>query len=83
MLRKQENTSFIVFVVCCFTSIFFFLYKDMPFINQTKNSVSNFFSLLFMPKSTLINLNNLESINDSLIKKLNVILSENRLKTKN
>lgn len=79
MLRKQKNKSFIVFVVCCIISIFFFLYKDNPLINQTKNSLSNFFSLLFMPKSTLINLNNLESINDSLIKKLNITLSENRL----
>ncbi len=79
MFTKQKNTSFIVFIICCFTSIFFFMNKDMPFVNKTKNSLSNFFSLLFIPKSTLIDLNNLESINDSIISKLNVTISENIL----
>ena len=79
MVKKYKNTSFIVFIVCCFTSIFFFLNKDIYYVNQTKNSLSNFFSLLFKPKSTLIRLNDLENINDSLIKKLNLTISENRL----
>ena len=79
MFTKQKNTSFIVFIICCFTSIFFFLNKDIYYVNQTKNSLSNFFSLLCKPKSTLIRLNDLENINDSLIKKLNLTISENRL----
>ena len=67
---------FLVLLICCFLSVLLFFSKDVQGLKTFRAHFSNFFSFIFSPKSTALNLSLLEEENEKLIEEKGKNLSE-------
>ena len=72
------DKSFVIFIICCFLSLFLFFIKDIREIKYLRVHFSNFFSIIFQPKDIFNRLAFSESINDSLMFELKTVSEINK-----
>ena len=79
MVKKKHyiNKNFIVFIFCFFLIIILSFSKNLSEIQYFRIHISNFFSLIYSPKSLLNNLSLMEIKNDSLLLEIKKLRQEN------
>jgi len=79
MIKKKHyiNKNIIVLIFCFFLIIVLSFSKNLSEVQYFKIHLSNFFSLIYSPKSLLNNLSYMESKNDSLFVEIKKISEEN------
>ena len=77
--KTTKNKDLIVFIICCFMSLFLFFSKDFNSLNKAKTHFLNFFSIIFSPKELFSDLTDLKNQNDSLIIELKKKIQENEI----